>query len=236
MGLEVLGIIPARGGSKGLPRKNILSLAGKPMIVWTIEAARASTLLDRVIVSTDDREIAAIAETHAAEVPFLRPADLAQDSTPTIDPVLHLLDFLVSVENYRPDYVILLQPTSPLRSTDDIDAAIRIAHARKCSVVSVTEAAAHPLWMKQVDRDGTLRDFLQSDGRYARRQDLPPVYQLNGAIYLTPYETLLEEKSFCPAGACAYIMPAERSLDVDTCWDYQLADLLLQKQNKHERN
>src|SRR5690349_8046730 len=120
---DVLAVIPARGGSKSIPRKNLAALAGKPLIVWTIEAASASQCLTRVVVSTDDPEITAVAAAAGAEVPFVRPAELAQDETPAIEPILHAVDWLDQHEGYRPDFVMILQPTSPLRQAEDIDAA-----------------------------------------------------------------------------------------------------------------
>jgi CMP-N,N'-diacetyllegionaminic acid synthase len=225
---EVLAVIPARGGSKAIPRKNLAALAGKPLIVWTIEAARASQCLSRVVVSTDDPEIADVAAASGAGVPFIRPAELAQDETPAIEPILHAVDWLNKHEGYRPDFVMILQPTSPLRQAEDIDAAVRLAHEQKAdAVVSVSPAHKHPFWMKRVTEDGRLENFFEQPKEYVRRQDLPPAYELNGAIYLVQRELLIKSKTFYTDRTFAYVMPHERAVDVDDSWDLYLADLIL---------
>jgi CMP-N-acetylneuraminic acid synthetase len=235
MSLQVLGMIPARGGSRGVRRKNIAPLAGKPMIAWTIETALRSPSLSRVLVSTNDQEIAEKAQSFGAEVPFLRPAELARDETPGVEPVLHAVRWLATNEDYRPDYVMLLQPTSPLRTTEDVEAAVDIVREKDCdSVVSVTAAAGHPYWMKQISADGSLSDFLESGIKYSRRQDLPPAYELNGAIYLIRRQRLLAKESLCPPGTLAYVMPPDRSLDIDSPWDFHVADLILRNQGDNE--
>lgn len=237
MSLQVLGIIPARGGSKGVQRKNIAPLAGKPMIAWTIEAALCSPSLSRVIISTDDQEISDIAQSLGAEAPFLRPAELANDDTPGIAPVLHAVRWLATHEDYHPDYVMLLQPTSPLRTTEDIENVVRLANEQQCdAVVSVTEAAGHPFWMKQMAADGSLTDFLTPPREYSRRQDLPTAYELNGAVYLIRCEQLLKHETLYPARTFGYVMPQSRSIDVDSSWDLYVADLILRDQNENASN
>jgi len=223
-----LAIIPARGGSKGIPGKNLKPTAGKPLIAWTVETALAATSLARVIVSTDSLEIAEVARRHGAEVPFMRPSDLAQDDTPGIEPVLHATLWLEENEGYRPDLIMLLQPTSPLRISEDIDRAIELIHEKSGdAIVSVTPAEAHPYWMKQIDGSGRIKDFIKLEQPIDRRQDLPEVYVLNGAIYLARYEVLVEQKAFYTDNTFSLVMPVERSLDVDTPWDLYLADLIL---------
>ena len=218
--MAILGLIPARGGSKGIPRKNVRLIAGKPLIVWTIEAALAANALDRVVVTTDDPEIAAVASAHGADVPFLRPADLARDETPGIDPVLHALDALPGF-----DAIVLLQPTSPLRSSDDIDAAVALAAGgRGANVVSVTEAK-HAAWTFPMDAAGIL-EIGEVDGA-TRRQDLPVRFGLNGAIYVSPVERVRELRGFLARGTLGYVMPAERSVDIDAPIEWRLAELLL---------
>ena len=220
--LRTLALIPARGGSKGIPRKNIRLIAGKPLIAWTIEAALRSGLLDAVVVSTDDAEIAEVARQAGAQVPFLRPAALAQDNTPGIDPVLHALGAL-------PGYgaVLLLQPTSPLRSTADIDACLHLAHGRRAvSVVSVSEPDAHPHWTYHLGADETLQPFVDA-APVARRQDLPPVFALNGALYYAQTDWLLRGERLVAPETLAYRMPRERAVDIDTPLDWQFAELLL---------
>jgi CMP-N,N'-diacetyllegionaminic acid synthase len=230
-----IAIIPARGGSKGLPGKNILVVAGKPLIAWTIEAALQSGLFRRVIVSTDSPAIAEVTRTCHGEVPFMRPAELAQDDTPGTAPVLHAVRWLQEHEGFCPDFVMLLQPTSPLRTAEDISCAMElIAQNRADAVVSVTAVDAHPYWMKRVDGTGRITDFMPLHKPVTRRQDLPAVYALNGAIYLIRRHALLEQETLFPSDTHALIMPRERSLDVDTAWDLYLADLVLQDRRQRE--
>ena len=178
-------MITARGGSKGLPRKNVLPLAGRPLIAWSIRAAQEAACRPRVVVSTDDDEIAKTALAHGAEVPFLRPAHLAQDDSPHIDVILHAVHWLEQQQGYRPPWVLLLQPTSPLRLAQDIDQALALARAQGASsVVSVQEAPCHPYLTQTIDGQGRLRPFLPPPPGYLRRQDMPPAFALNGAIYL----------------------------------------------------
>jgi CMP-N,N'-diacetyllegionaminic acid synthase len=196
------------------------------LIAWTLEAAMRCRAALRVVVSTDDVEIADVAAAAGAEVPFMRPARLARDDTPTIDVVMHALDELAG-RGYVPDRVLLLQPTSPLRTAGDIDAAMELAGARDAtSVVSVSPADRHPWLMKRITSDGLLEDFMPHEP-VTRRQDLERVYALNGAIYLTRTEWLRGNGSFHATSSFAYVMPRERSLDVDEPWDLHLCDLLL---------
>jgi CMP-N,N'-diacetyllegionaminic acid synthase len=225
---KTIGIIPARGGSKGIPRKNIKLLADKPLIAWTIEAALDSHGLDRVIVSTDDEQIAKISREWGAQVPFLRPARLAEDNSPAIAVVLHALDQMDLKESFCPDYVLLLQPTSPLRTSQDIDNARQMASRHNAdAVVSICVANPHPYLTKRLSEDGTIADFVPLDKVYTRRQDFPPAYALNGAIYLNRRSSLLREKTFHPVGTYGYVMPEENSIDIDNPWDFHLADLIL---------
>jgi CMP-N,N'-diacetyllegionaminic acid synthase len=225
---EIIGLITARGGSKAIPGKNIKLLAGKPMIAWTIEAALKSDRLSRLILSTDDEEIAQVAREWGAEVPFMRPPELAQDDSPHIATVEHAIHWLAEHENVYPDYIMLLQPTSPLRTAEDIDAAIQIAEFHNATAVtSVCETHDHPYLSMRLSEDGTLAGFVASEIDYLRRQDLPPAYALNGAIRLNRRESLLRDQAFLPQGTYAYIIPPSRSLDIDTPWDFYLADLIL---------
>lgn len=233
----VLGIVPARSGSKGLPGKNLRPVADKPLIAWTIETALASATMERVIVSTDSQEIAEIACKYGAEVPFLRPPELARDNTPGIEVILHAVCWLDEHKGYRPDYIMVLQPTSPLRTSEDIEIAIRLALERKAdAVVSVCPVHQHPYWMKRLTEDGRLVDFLPLERPHTSRQELPPVYALNGAIYLVQREVLLQRKTFYTDRTYAYVMPPERSLDIDTPWDLSLAELILKDRMRHERD
>ncbi|HSI10806.1 MAG TPA: acylneuraminate cytidylyltransferase family protein [Chthoniobacter sp.] len=225
--MKVQALIPARGGSKSIPRKNIVPVGGKPLIAWTIEAALSSKLLDRVCVSTDDEEIAAVARQYGAEVPFMRPAELASDEAGSLGVALHALDWMAAHDG-EPDYLLLLQPTSPLRTTADIDGAIRLAEEHAASaVLGVCEASPHPWLARQISPEGVLGDFFPLKDKPRRRQDYPPAYMINGAVYLNLVTSLRAARTFQPPDARAYIMPAERSLDIDTPLELRLVDLLL---------
>jgi CMP-N,N'-diacetyllegionaminic acid synthase len=222
-----LAVIPARGGSKGIPRKNLVDVAGKPLLAWSILAARAATASLRVVVSTDDHEIADTASAFGAEVPFLRPAELATDQASGEAPVLHALEWFDAHENWRPDYIMCLQPTSPLRTAADIDQALRLLEERRAdSVVSVTEADPHPYWTKTIDGAGWLRPFAPP-GASLLRQDLPEIVALNGAIFVARRQAFVDTRSWYPGLTAPYLMPAERSLDIDTYWHLELANFLL---------
>lgn len=223
---DVLAIIPARGGSKGLPGKNVTPLRGKPLIAWTIEAARQARRISRVVVSTDSPQIADAARAFGAEVPFLRPDELARDDTPAVDAALHALDWLLTHERYEPDWVALLQPTSPLRVAEDIDACAALAAERDAAaVVSVTPAHPHPYWARRIDGDGQLSPLLEV-AVPATRQSLPDAFSLNGAVYLVRTSSLRERRTFHPPRTWAYVMPRERSIDVDSAMDLRIADAL----------
>lgn len=232
---EIIGLITARGGSKSVPGKNIKPLAGKPLIAWSIEAALQCKELSRVIISTDDEEIAAVSRQWGADVPFMRPAELSQDDSSHISVVLHAIDWLAKEEEFYPDYILLLQPTSPFRSTEDIKQAIKLVKDRHAvAVVSVSEAKNHPYLCKRILDDGTLAEFMETDIGYLRRQVLPAAYAENGAIYLSKRLSFLQDQCFLPEGTIAYVMPEERSLDIDTAWDWHMAELILKDQ--YEKN
>lgn len=227
-GNKILGLIPARGGSKGIPRKNIIELGGKPLIAWTIDEAKKSAHIDRLILSSEDPEIIETARRFGCEAPFVRPAELSRDETPGIEPVLHAVK---AVAGY--DYVVLLQPTSPLRVADDIDRCIE-----KCvdggfdSCVSVKEAGDHPYLMFRLGDAGALEKLHPE--KADRRQDLPDFYVLNGAVYVAKIPALLSEKDFIMARTAGYSMPYSRSIDVDTPDDLELLNIYIKKniQNK----
>jgi N-acylneuraminate cytidylyltransferase len=221
-GKRFLGIIPARGGSKGVPGKNIRPVGGKPLIAWTIEAARSSKYLDRVVLSSDDASIASIALAHTCEVPFIREPNLATDTASTIDVVL---DALTRCPGY--EWVVLLQPTSPLRSADDIDRAIeQCLELGAPACVSVCLARESPYWMFNVGQTARLTPLLP-DVKATRRQDLPSAYSLNGAIYVAEVDWLSRERRFVTSETVAYVMPAERSIDIDTETDFLILKFLL---------
>jgi len=213
----VLALIPARGGSKGLPGKNILPAGGRPLLDWTIAAARASRYIDRVVLSSDDDAIIAVALACGCDVPFRRPAALASDSAPTMDVVLHALDQLPDF-----DIVVLLQPTSPLRTTADIDAACeRMVKSVATTCVSVTEAEQSPYWMYQIDPNLALQPIIAAPENASRRQDLPKVYVLNGAVYVADTGRLRSTRAFVTRDTIAYVMPPHRSIDIDTAADFE---------------
>lgn len=223
-GKKVLGLIPARGGSKGVPRKNVRIAAGKPLIAWTIEAARNSRYLDRVVLSSDDPEIISVAESYGCEAPFVRPATLAEDGTPAMDVILNALEQLPGY-----DYLALLQPTSPLRTAEDIDAAIEQCVRQGVPVVvSVTEAEQNPAWMFRLDGAARLEPVVPSHMQTPRRQDLPPVYVLNGAVYVANVQWLVSNRTFLSEETRGYVMPASRSLDIDTERDLVIFNLIKQ--------
>ncbi len=228
--MSVLAVIPARGGSKSIPNKNIVDVGGKPLIAWTIEESQKSSAIERLIVSTDSQRIAEIALEYGAEVPFMRPDKLAADDTPGIDPIIHAANWLEENVGYRSEYVMCLSPTTPLRTAFDIDASIEMIRNKGAdAVVSIVLAKHHPNWMKRMDADGYMVDYIQQENLIPRRQDLPDVYALNGAIYLARREVLLEKRSWYTEKTCAYVMPEERSIDIDTPWDLKLASLILQE-------
>lgn len=231
---SILALIPARGGSKGVPNKNIAPVGGRPLIAWSILAAQQARSVDRVVVSTDSPAIAAVARAWGAEVPFLRPAELARDDTPGIAPALHALRWLEEHEGRLPDALLYLQPTSPLRSAVDIDGAVALLEERAAdAIVSGTPAAQHPYWVKRLDAEGRIQSFLEGALAATRRQDLPPAYALNGAIYLCRSTVLLARESWYTERTHMYVMPESRSLDVDSHWELHLADLLLSAREHH---
>lgn len=221
---SVLAIIPARGGSKGVLHKNIRLVGGKPLISWTIEEAAKSKYIDRTIVSTDDPAIAETAKQWGGEVPFMRPEELAMDDTPGIAPVLHALDELKT----KYDLVVLLQPTSPMRSVADIDGCIeRLLVSNSNSCVSVVVPDKSPYWMYRINENDFLSPLFEET--FHRRQDIPPLYALNGAVYTAMTEWLLLKKSFISEDTVAYVMPFERSLDIDTEIDMEFFSFLHSK-------
>jgi CMP-N,N'-diacetyllegionaminic acid synthase len=222
-----LGVIPARGGSKSIPRKNAKVIAGKPLLAWTVESALRSKTLNQVIVSTDDEEIAGIGRKWGARVPFIRPFELAQDDTPTLPVIQHAVSWLESTEGYIPEIVLLLQPTSPLRRTEHIDQAVELLlQTGADSVVSVCLSEQSPYWMKRLEGDRVF-PFLNKAPEYTRRQDLPRVYRLNGALYATRYDVLMRQRRILGKDTRAIVMDAESSIDIDSQLDFKIAEMLL---------
>jgi len=223
-GQSILAIIPARGGSKGLPGKNTIDAGGKPLIAWTIEAARASRYLDRIIVSTEDADIAAVAKTWGCDAPFQRPAALATDEASIYKVLLHALDQLE--ETF--DFIILLQPTSPLRTAADIDACLRICSETTApACVSVCESVKSPHWMYWLDRNNLMKPVLNEEYTSNRRQDIPPAYAVNGAVYVANVDWFCEHKTFIGPKTKAFVMPLEKSIDIDSAWDLAILRAIL---------
>ena len=229
---KILAVIPARGGSKGVVRKNIRPICGKPLIAYTIETALAAGhLLHRSIVTTDDPEIKAIACDYGADVPFLRPPELAGDSVPTLPVLQHAVDFVETQDDIRLDWVLLLQPTAPLRLLEDIEASLTLAFENRCdSVISVVQVfAEHPILMKRIE-DNQLLPYWIEEKEGTRRQDYqPPAYMRNGAIYLTRRDVLMDKNSIWGHVICPYVMPPERSVSVDSKLELKLLELLIEE-------
>lgn len=221
---RVLGLVVGRGGSKGLPGKNLKILAGQPLIAWTIQTALASRYIDRLILSSDDREIIATAEKHGCPAPFVRPANLAQDDSTAVEVALHALDAL----DEQFDLLVWLQPTSPLRNGRDIDGCLELgASGDAPGCVSVTRLGKPPEWMFYKNGDAQLRPLLGDWDIPTRRQETDPVYSLNGAVYVVGTTRLKAEKRFLSPETLAYEMPPERAVDIDSEQDLRLAEALL---------
>lgn len=225
--MNILCIIPARGGSQGVPRKNIKRIAGKPLIAWTIELALDVKGLSDVVVSTDDVEIARIAEFYGAKVPFVRPAKLSNSTASGEDVLVHALVECQRLYGMTYDWVLYLQPTSPLRGKEDILGAINMAKKGVDAIVSVNEVTEPPQWMKRIEGDGTMVDFLGELSCGPDRQSLELPYILNGAIYMVRSEVLLQGKGIYGGVTKALKMSKERSVDIDTPFDFRLAEILL---------
>jgi CMP-N,N'-diacetyllegionaminic acid synthase len=237
---NVVAIIPARGGSKGIPRKNIVLIGRKPLIAYTIEEARKSKYIDRVIVSTDDKEIATIARKYGAEVPFLRPKSLAKDTSPSLLVVLHALDYLEKKEKYSPDIIVFLQPTSPFRKVEHIDAAIKKIKSAD-AVAGISEVKDHPYFMVQ-KKNGFLEPFLKIKKRPLRRQDVPKLYVFNASVYVAKgsyYKKVNKTDPVAPVyngRVKGVVMDEISSIDINTPLDILLADAVTRKGGKSGRH
>ncbi|MEO1516127.1 MAG: acylneuraminate cytidylyltransferase family protein [Bacteroidota bacterium] len=230
--MHILGLIPARGGSKGVPRKNSKPLNGKPLLCYSIEAGLACSAIDRVLVSTDDEEMARISREAGAEVPFLRPAELANDQSPTIDTVVHALRFFEG-QGVVFDAVCLLQPTVPFRSAEDLAEAIRKFEASSAdSLISVREVPHiyNPHWVYEQDREsGLLRPAIEGKKRVTRRQDLPPAYHRDGSVYLSRTSVILEQHSLYGASTVHHVMSQSPDVNIDTMDDWRAAEQMAQQ-------
>jgi CMP-N,N'-diacetyllegionaminic acid synthase len=227
--VKVLGVIPARGGSKGIPRKNLVPLAGKPLLYYTIRAAQTSSRLTRTVLSTEDQEINEVGRSLGIEIPFVRPGALATDEARSVEVAKHALEFVENQEGISYDLVCLLQPTCPLRSSHDIDASIEMLdHSDADGVVSLARVEEpHPVKMMLVS-DGSVQPLFPDQWHETlRRQELPPIFYLNGAVYCVRREVLLGQESLWGKKTLAYVMPPERSVNIDSMLDVKLAECLL---------
>lgn len=232
--MKILAVIPARGGSKGILRKNLSLVGGKPLVAWTIEAALSSGVCEKVIVSTDCQEIAEVSRSFGAEVPFIRPDELATDESPSIKTLQHAFSFFEG-DNYT--HTLQLNPTSPLRRGAHIQELIKLLRfppvVEESSAVSVCKVHHHPYWCKTLNEAGRLSNFMPlGPDHYPTRQQLPDVYALNGAMFLTP-KSLIELGSYYDKNTFGYIMEAEDSLDIDEPWELYLANLILRDRDNN---
>ena len=225
---KVLAIIPARAGSKGIKDKNIIDLSGKPLIAHSIEAGLKSKYINKVVVSTDGEKIAKIAKDYGAEVPFLRPKNLATDTAKTIDCVIHCIEELKkNGEEY--DYVVLLQPTQPLRQPWHIDEAFELIVKRnEDSLVSISKVKDHPVLMRTIDKNGYAINLLEGSST-KRRQEFPDFYKVNGAIYINKINDNLNNDTSLNDNKLVYIMDEKYDVDIDEMLDLQIARLIIDK-------
>jgi CMP-N,N'-diacetyllegionaminic acid synthase len=230
--MKVLGIIPARGGSRRIPRKNIRLLAGKPLIAYTIEAALHSTSIERLVVSTDDKKIAQVARKWGVEVPFLRPADLAKDDTPDQPVFLHALEWLKDNDDYEPEIVVNLRPTTPFKTPQIIDRVVQRIIDTDVDVVrtmTLVEGVHHPYWMYRLSEDGSAELF-SSDiklSKYYQRQLLPPVYRINGVVDAMKTPIIYKKSFFDNQNIKGVIISEKESMDIDTEFDFILCECIL---------
>lgn len=222
--MKILGFIPARGGSKGVPGKNILRLGDTELIGRAIQTAQESGCLDRLWISTDDAKTAEVAQRFGVEVPWLRPAELAQDNSALSDVLFHFLNRVKQDEGYEPDAIMILQPTSPFRKAQTIREAVELFSKHHGeSVISVTAARSHPYWCYQIGTDkGTLKPFIRHEGPPPPRQKFPDAYTLDGSIYLISTHNFLKTKSFFSESDHPLIVPEDEALDIDTPFDWEI--------------
>lgn len=222
---KILGLIPARGGSKGIKNKNIVDLCGKPLIAYTIDAACNSSYIDNIVVTTDSENIAEISKKWGGEVPFLRPKELAEDTSTTLEAVLHAIRILEN-KGQLFDVLVLLQPTSPLRTTEDIDNAIRIFFEKgRQAVVGVSEVDDHPILVRTLGKKGKLEKLLSLNST-CRRQDMPKYYRVNGSLYVNSIANLNLDTSFND-NEIPYVMEKDHSIDIDEIQDLYMVEYYL---------
>lgn len=223
-GKRVLALVPARRGSKGLPLKNLRMLHGKPLLAWPIEAARGSPYVDRVVISTDDPEIATVGRAAGADAPFLRPPELAADASPSIEFIRHAVEAMTSAGEIY-DYLVLLEPTSPLTESTDIDAALATLAARRVNADAIVGVSSltvtHPAFAVSIGKDGLLKPFGSADfASLPRRQDLHPLFFLDGSLYISAVDTLLRKGGFYHERTLPFVTPRYKSFEVDDLADF----------------
>ena len=233
---NILGVIPVRGGSKSVPRKNLAPLNGKPMMYFTIQAAQDSNWMSHFVVSSEDEEIIRMARDLGAPAPFVRPAELATDDAPSLPVVQHAVRFMESSLGIVFDYVVLLQATSPLRNGSDIDAALeKLISTGADSVISVVRVAHHHPARMRFIKDDLLVELPMGEAKeMQRRQDLPPVYIRNGAIFAARREVVMDQNSMLGRLSRPYVMPESRSANVDTKFDFLVVEVMMQHPEKVE--
>jgi CMP-N,N'-diacetyllegionaminic acid synthase len=226
---SAIAIIPARGGSRGLPGKNVRDLCGKPLIAWTIETARKSAVVDEVVVTTDSSEIADVARRYGASVPFLRPEELATDAAPTIAAVDHALGFYAGERQRRFDYTVLLEPTSPLREDDDVDRMLRLLDERRDAydaIVSLGEVAEHPSIVKRL-RDHVVEPFCPELAQHTRRQDNESAWFPYGVAYVVKTAVLLAERTFYPSRCLGFPIRRYQNYEIDSIYDFVCVEAIM---------
>jgi CMP-N-acetylneuraminic acid synthetase len=226
-----LAIITARGGSKRLPNKNIMLLDDKPLIAHTIKAALDSEYIDDLIVSTDSKAIADVAQSYGANVPFMRPDSLAQDDTTSIDVIIHATNEYEKISGDEYEYIILLQPTSPLRDSSDIDNGIKEMLDKKAdAIIGVTPMEHSPLWSNTLNESRSMEGFLKDELKNSRSQDLPDYFRINGALYVCKKDRLIKEHGFMiKDNIYAHVMSNEHSIDIDTKMDFLIAQTIIKE-------
>lgn len=233
--MKILGVIPARSGSKGVKNKNIRLLSGKPLIAYTIESGLKSKMITDLVVTTDSEEIRRIAMIYGAQCPFLRPMELSHDSALAVPTIQHAVKEMEEIKKTEYDYVVMLQPTSPLKLAEDIDDAIKMLIINNADgIISVVDVGNnHPMKMKKyLSNDGIsgeLVDYEAPPKENCPRQELPPVFIVNGAIYATKRNVLMKYNSFKGKYCIGFTMPPEKSVNIDNEFDFYLAEYLINK-------
>ncbi len=235
--MKILAIIPARGGSKSVPRKNIRNLNGKPLIAYTIEAAKKiEDKFHKIIVSTDDEKIAEVSKHYGADVPFIRPSNLAEDKTPTYPVLQHAVNFVEKKDCINIDLIMLLQPTAPFRTTEDILNCLHLSQVSDTdSVISVVQVFSyHPILMKKIQNNRLTHFSIEEKEGTPRQLYKPPAYMRNGAIYVTKRDTLIEQNSIWGNSITPYIMPQERSYNIDDEIDFVTSEMMMKKSSPQQ--